>query len=455
MIEHVTEQQLNAQQQQMWHTAKNATEMKNYGYVVTLLKPLVKALPGFLEARKLLRASEASLNPAAKKASLFGSMRPSYAKKPPLEVLALAEDDLEKDPFSIPANEELYNAAMALDYTELANFALETIRKGHGDNVKYLHKLAKHYVTIGQDALAVPVYADIIKINPSDSEAIKGEKDAAAKATMTSQKWGENTSMRELQANSKQVGQDEQNSKIGVTKEQLYDRLAQLSANYQADPQNLATVRNIAGVYEQLEEWNEAYNFYHYAFSLSHNDVSLETKASQMRKKAMELYLTQLAAAAEADPDNAELQQQLAQYRQEHAADQINDCLAKVDVNPTDTQLRFELGSAYYSGGQYTEAIPQLQKARSNPHLRIKAMLMLGKCYDAKQMYDIAVKQLSEAAAELAIMDATKKDVLYTLGQIYLKMGNKQQGIDSLKLIYDADYDYRDVAQIVEGSYSN
>jgi hypothetical protein len=59
-----------------------------------------------------------------------------------------------------------------------------------------------------------------------------------------------------------------------------------------------------------------------------------------------------------------------------------------------------------------------------------------------------------EAAKELLIMDATKKEVLYELANVLEKMGDKAASLDALKEIYNADYGYRDVAKRVESSYS-
>ena len=68
-------------------------------------------------------------------------------------------------------------------------------------------------------------------------------------------------------------------------------------------------------------------------------------------------------------------------------------------------------------------------------------------------MYDFAAKTLSDAAAELTLMDAVKKDVVYNLGLVFDKMDDKEKSIACMKQIYEIDYGYRDVAARVEGSY--
>ena len=50
-------------------------------------------------------------------------------------------------------------------------------------------------------------------------------------------------------------------------------------------------------------------------------------------------------------------------------------------------------------------------------------------------------------------MDGVKKDVLYHLGLVLEKMGEADRSLTAFKEIYNADYDYRDVAQRVEQSY--
>lgn len=104
-------------------------------YAVSLLKALVKQLPGFLEGRRALRACEIKLNPEAKKGGLFSGMKISTSKltsskKDAATQLSALEDELENDPYSIPVNEALYTAAMDVGFPDLAAFALETVRQG-------------------------------------------------------------------------------------------------------------------------------------------------------------------------------------------------------------------------------------------------------------------------------------------------------------------------------------
>ncbi len=74
-------------------------------------------------------------------------------------------------------------------------------------------------------------------------------------------------------------------------------------------------------------------------------------------------------------------------------------------------------------------------------------MLLLGKCYDAKNMHDMALRQLEEANKELIEMNDTKKEILYMIGLLYEKQGKKGESLAAFQQIYDAEYGYRDVAR--------
>jgi tetratricopeptide (TPR) repeat protein len=105
------------------------------------------------------------------------------------------------------------------------------------------------------------------------------------------------------------------------------------------------------------------------------------------------------------------------------------------------------------NAGHFREALPELQRARQNPNARLKAMNLLGKCYQQLGMLDLAAKQLEEAGREILTMDATKKEITYNLGLVYEQMGEAEKSIGCMKQIYETDYGYRDVAERVESSY--
>jgi tetratricopeptide (TPR) repeat protein len=446
----------------LWLKSLSAVQTNNHGYAVKLIQTVLKDAPTFLEGRQVLRKCEIIVCGGPKKRSSFLGMKTggggfgkiaSQIKKDPVPALPMIEEELEKDPFNPELNDLLFEAFKAMGLIDSAAFALETVRKGHPEEAKMLHKLAEFYLAHDLFQKAAEVYRDIIKHHPTDGTAIKGEKDATARASMQKGGWSEGASMKDLQRNKGEAAELDLAAKSGLTRDQLEDRRDRLIIKYNEDMNQLGVVKDLAGVYEQLEDWTNAHAFYAWGFGLSNGDVALQTKAGQMKDRMEEQQMKELEARAASNPDDPEVQAMLAERKAKRIAEAVEECKRRVEQNPTDPVLRYELGLAYFNAGDYSNAIPHLQQAKRNPHIQSKVLLLLGLTFKSKGMLDMAVKQLSDALGDLIGMDNTKKEVLYEKGLIHDEMGDKAGALEAFKQIYEVDYGYRDVAQRVESSY--
>lgn len=452
----VKEAELDPKYQALWKKALISAERKNWEYVIDQVMPIVTANIGFLDGRKLLRSAEGEVTGAAKKMN-FGNMFKTNSKKDAAEMLTeLEENVFRKDPFSPSANDQLYDIAMRIKFPELAAFALETVRRGFPENTKNMHRLAQHYMVHEQPEKASEVYAAIVKVDPRDMEALKGEKDSAARTSIMRGGWNSND-FRGAMKDSGEAAKLEMLNRQGMTQEQMEQFLAETINQYNADQTNIIIVKRMADLYERLGQVDSALMFYDYALTLNPGDVALQRKVEIIRDKVQDQQIADFEREIEANPDAPDIDDkraQVAEIRRQRASVVIGEAKARVDRNPTDKTLRYELGQAYFGAGMFTEAIPELQQAKSNPNMRIKAILMLGRCFASKNMNDLAKTSLSEAAKELVIMDAIKKEVLYELANVLEKMGDRASSLEALKEIYNADYGYKDVARRVESSYS-
>lgn len=459
--EDLGENDLPAKVRALYLRGLSAFELRNWGYAKSLIQGVLKEEPAFLEGRKKLRTAAIKEHEGSKKGMKLGGdglkmkMAGTVKKDPEAAMLTIEKEVLGADPYSPQGNLLLSEAALAVGLPLTAGFALETLTKGHPDNTKYMHNLGEFYMEQEEFSLAAEVYGEIRKKDPADLVAIKAEKDATARESMVSQKW-EGGSFEDLKKSSDESKDLEQASRAAMTPDMLREKVAQLSQEYAADQHNLDLSKRIADCYEQLEDWANAVTFYEWAFSLSGKDPSLERKVAEMKEKKAGEDLKQLEAFVRDNPDHEDVESvkaQIADLRASQSAELIEEARVRVDRNPTDMALRFDYGSRLFDAHKFRDAIPQLQQAKRSPNLRIKAMLMLGKCYEQMNMNDLAAQQFEEAATEIPTMDDTKKDLLYNLGLLYEKMGNKTSYLESLKQIYAADYGYRDVAERVESSY--
>jgi tetratricopeptide (TPR) repeat protein len=465
-----TEQDLPSDARKIWLKALQALELRNYGYVISLVQTVLKETPDFLQGRRVLRKAEIEATKGKK--SFMSGLSPgsmkggALVKKDPKAAMELAEKSLETDPYNQAANLLLRDAAMAAGYPEVASFALEILVAGNPKDTKLLHMLAEHYYANGQADKAVDVFAKITELNPADLVALKKGKDAAARSSMKSGKWeevaasGGSKDYRDLIKDKEQAVSLEQKGRVVKSEEMIDAQLGEMLAEYGSSEEkqkNVDLVRRIAGMYEQKGDLQTALEWYNYTSALMNNtDPAVARKASEIELKLLDQSIAEFETWLEqyGNAEGAEdVQKQLDDLKARKAESLLSEARKRVERNPTDSLLRFELGEQLLAAGHPTEAIPELQQARKNPSVRLRAMNLLGDCYAQKNMLDFAVRTFSEACKEMAVMDDLKKEITYKLALLHEKMGDKKAYLERMKEIYDTDYGYKDVAKRVESSY--
>ena len=461
-----TESDLSPNGRNLWLKALSAIELKNYGYAISLLQNVLRETPEFLHARQLMRKAAIG-NTKGKKsflsglggAGLGGFKNAGLVKKDPLAAMDAAEKILETDPGSTAGNRLLKDAAMAAGHPEIAGFALETLSDANPKDLKIMHELAAHYLEHNEPEKSLNAFNRILEIAPADMVAIKGSKDASAKLSMSTGGWETAKDYRDLIKNKEEAELLEQKNRVVRSDEMIESQLAELAPIYEADPSNIEVVRKIAALYEQKGDIPSAISYYQWAGELGKgSDPAIMRKVADLQLRVHEEEIqrieTWLAANGREGEEAEARMKELEKLKTRIAEMRLEEARKRVERNPTDLQLRYELGELLFLTGNYTDAIPELQRARQNPNARIKAINLLGQCMVKKGMFDLAANQFREAAAELGQMDALKKDLIYNLGLTYEKMGQKENYIEAMKKIYEVDFGYRDVAARVEQSYS-
>jgi tetratricopeptide (TPR) repeat protein len=461
-----SEKELSDDQRAHWLKAVAAIELRNFGYAISLLQGILKQEPQFLTGRQLLRRAEVMRFKAAKKkffsvstASVSVMKAQREVKKDPQRAVELIEKILEDEPYNKQANLALKEAAATAGWLETAVFALQTLLEENPRDTKVMHELARLYHDLSDSEREVEIYNRISAIDPADAAAARLGKDASARGSMKSGGWGSAESYRDLIKDKEAAVSLEQQSRMQQTGELLSQQIAESYAMHEAEPQNVDVARRLGSLSEQKDDLEAAIAWYRYASDLTYgSDPGLVRKISDLGVKQTE---REIAALEEAVANNAgdtmalaEKQAALAAAKKRCAEMLIGEARKRVGRDPTDLQLRFELGENLMNAGHFREALPELQRARQNPNARLRAMNALGRCYRELSMLDLAAKQLEEAAREIGTMDATKKEIVYNLGLVYEQMGDREKSLGCMKQIYEADYGYKDVATRVESSYA-
>jgi len=438
-----------------------AFEHGNIDYAIELLSTCVAQEPSLLRARKFLRAAQTQKARQAKGG--LGKMFSSFSVQPAVmsisnlaktgkadRALIEAEKLLSKDPFNMKIVMAFVESATAANIPEAAIMTLEAAREQNAKDTALLNALGQLYQQTGETKKARECFEIVVEINPNDPAALKTLKDSMAMDSMKQGGWQDakqkGASFRDVMKNANEAALIDQENK-SVRSEQDTDALiADHVAKIAKEPNNINYYRALARLYTQKDMYGEAVEILQKAIELSPNDAELERSLTGVYLKYYDFEINRLNEAGDAEGAAAKQAE-----KNEFAYQDVQD---RVSRYPNDYGLRHEYGVMLYERGLIKEAIQQFQLAQRNPKNRVMSMYYVGLCFKSKGQYDLALEQLEKAASENQLMDDTRKEICYEIGEVAMAMGNKQKAGEWYKLVYQVDIGFKDVAARVEQLYS-
>jgi tetratricopeptide (TPR) repeat protein len=334
-----------------------------------------------------------------------------------------------------------------------AVLSLEILHSDSPDDTDVAIQFAKALADIGEVSRGEGILAKASALAPMDNELSQALKDLSARKTMKEGGYqglaDGSGSFRDILKDKEESAMLEQQNRQVKPEDTVEKLIREYEARLKTEPKSVKLLRDLAELYSQKKQFDVALGYYERIKSSEMGaDASLDSAIAQTTVRKFEHQISQLDASA---PDYAE---QAARLQTERAAYQLAECQRRVERFPTDLQLRFDLGQLYFQAGKIAEATAEFQKSQNNPNKRIASMSYLAQCFAKRKMYDLAARRLQDAIKEKPVLDEEKKELIYNLGAVLESMGKKEEGIEQLKLIYEVDVGYKDVAAKVEGFYS-
>ena len=441
----------------------DALQRDNFDYAVDLFNQVLVREPGLHECRRALRTAQLKKAGGGggfmKKMWSTASSQPLVAKGEialrthPAEALTIAEQILNSDPLNSGAHRLIVKAASALEMPHTAVLSLELLLRNSPKDKEVAIQLANALAEIGDPKRGERVLAELYRANPTDNDLAQALKNLSARKTMDEGGYDEladgTGSYRDILKNKEEAVSLEQQNRVEKA-EDVTDRLIkEYETRLQSDSKNLRLVRQLAELYAQKKDFDCSLGYYdRLKNSDLGNDASLDQAIADTKAKKIDFQISQL------DVNAADYAERAAQLKAEKENYLLSECQRRVERFPTDLQIRFEMGQLYFQAGKISEAIAEFQKAQNNPHRRVAAMNYLAQCFGKKKMFDLAARTLQNAIKEKPVLDEEKKDLVYNLGSVLESMGKKEDAIEQLKIIYEVDSSYKDVAAKVEKYYS-
>ena len=438
-----------------------AMERGNLDYSIDMFTACLALEPRLHKARKFLRAAEikrfksqggGQLTHLISSVTGFSNLIKAQAllKSKPMEALQAAEKLLLKDPLNLNYIKLLENAALAAGEPEIAVQTLAIAKEHYPQNTDLLERLGRLYMSTDQPRLARECFETLCEIKPQDSGALKLLKDAMAIDSMSKDGWEKvgtkGTKFTDLIRDRKEADMLARESKAVVDKNDTTIMIEENKARIKREPGNMNYRRALANLYKDSKMFADAITTLQEAQVVSGGrDPQIDQTISAIRIQMMDEEITKLKAAGMAAGVEAK--------QKDRELFLTNDLQDRVTRYPNDLQLKYEFGILLFEQNRINEAIQQFQASQRNAQRRIQSLFYIGRCFRAKQQYDMAIDQLQQAVAELPIMDDTKKAVVYELGSIYELTGRAPEAMECFKQIYQIEIGYLDVATKVEQGY--
>ena len=459
MMEAKSLQDVTAALRDLHSRATAAGRKKNWDYAIQLMLSVLSKEPTLQVARQELRQFEKekseNLGFIAKlsakiKASLKVPKAKILAKKDPFKAIQEYEKLLGQYLYNQSVLNALADAAAAQEAFFIGIEALEIIRDKHPNNEANLRKLAEFYKVVKDGMSYLRIFQEIGNRHPNDLKTQAEVRSALAFSTMHKANWEKEGTTQE------KVHNKDESAAERVAESSLHDEsqagvLVEKYTKELEEKESSETRRKLAEAYSMLKQYNQAIE------QLTIIQKSLGIMDPAIDKLIEAAYLANIDSNIEelsSNPSQYESpEQQIVELRQHRIKYRLGRALMRVETYPNDTQLSYDLALMYFETEDFDKALEEFQKARKNPQRKRSCIIHIGRCFEKKKQFDMAIDQFTEGLAEMPTMSSEKMDALYYLAVAYEALEQNDKALECFKEIYQSNINFKDVAQRIQKHY--
>ena len=452
-------QDVTAKLREIYNRALDAGRKKNWDYAIDLMLNVLAQEPTLqparLELRKFEEGKSGSLGFIGKlsakiKASLKVPKIKVLAKKEPLKAIIEYEKLLGKYLY----NNTVLNALADVAVSQKAYFigieALEIIHEQHPNNESNLRKLAGYYHDIKDGMAYLRLFQEIGNRHPNDLTVQAEVRSALAFSTMHKASW-ESEGTTQEKAHNKEDAVAEHLSEGSIHDSDQATVLVEKYTKELETKESSDTRRKLAEAYSMLGQYEQAIEQLNVVQELN---GSMDPAVDKLIETAYIANIDANIKELSENPDQYESpEEQLADLQQHRLQYRFKRAQERAEKYPNDTQLRYDLALIYFETENFDAALEEFQKARKNPQRKRSCMVYLGRCFEKKNQFDMAVDQFTEALADMPTMDKEKMEALYYLAIAYESLEQGDKALECFKEIYQNNVNYKDVAERIQKHY--
>jgi tetratricopeptide (TPR) repeat protein len=426
--------------------AEEAFKKRNYDYARDLFVQMLSMKPNSSKAREALRATvikkfqEQGATSKLKMYAVKGQFEIQLGTtKDPTKRIELCTKYLLDDPTSSKVRAILAETLLAQNFAHGAAAEARMALESDGASVAAAKILVAAYKGIGKVKEAQAILERVSQMAPGDRDIERLQRDLAAMQTMNAG-FEDAKDFRDVIKNKAQAEELEKKQHL-IQSDSDFDKVvANLKEELASNPADSKIPKRLGDLFfEKKKDYAVAKEWYAKAAQLSPQDSVLRDKVDDCQFR---IFDAQIEAVPKTDPKYTELRTQKVKFQMQSFERRVAD-------RPTDMGLRFELGKVYFSVNLVDKAIGEFQQAVRDPKRQADALFFLGRAFHKKKMYDMADKQLLQAADKV-LSQERKLEIMYYRMQCNKDAGKKEQALSIGQQIMEADITYKDVAELVE-----
>ncbi len=375
------------------------------------------------------------------------------------EAVPLYQKILNREPGNMDVLRSIGNIYIKSGETDKAAKILEKLHALLPENTNILKILAEIYVKQDAWQKAIEAYIKLSEMQPGKPDIHEALGRIYEQNRYFEEAIAQYEKVIELDPSRTDLHQNIGNLYLRDAKtDKALDRLRKAASG---DPENTSLKKQLADLYLKEGNFEEAAEFFKEILKLRPDDAaakfSLEEAELAYREKQVreaDSKINKLEKEASEAPGNETVKKQLEDEKILRDKLHSEILIQTLRKHPENAEARFELGAAFRRLGDTDAAIKEFQQSAQSEEKAVESLHMLGLCFDDKNILDIASRQLEKAESKISETNELKKSILYDLGRVYEKMGEKDKALDKYKEIYEVDISYRDVGSKIEESYS-
>ena len=364
-----------------------------------------------------------------------------------------AEEGLIVNPWDASLHADLGDACHQMGYDDVAVESYRQCVTAEPKNIDYLRRIGDLLRERGEYIEACKFWERIQELKPNDEEARTMVSKLLTEQTINRDGYDEADNTREVKAkNAYEEDRMARSGSGGGPDGPGQSEQADLERAIRKDPATVSNYIALADILRKEKKLEQAAAILKQGLDASGNDPAVREKLEDVELDLMRLNVAMSRKDAKANQSNKQFIKKYQALRGELLKREISVFSARIERNPKDPKLKFELGLRHKQCKDWAKAIPFLQQASASQTLKCDALIALGECFVNDKKVDLARRQFEKALEFISDQDQVEQfsQVHYALGRIYESKKNVEKAEHHYTEVLGKDYEYKDVLARLE-----